>query len=130
MVTPARPGRFNLSAAAIGEHHSLTLTSKNHVHDIGTLQAGRNRSQLCAGRIVWLDAVVNDSDYRILKNARDPVVHRKLPRIPGSARMPSGGQGPASQCGWSTPSPVPRSAQLSGLDIGILRGASHGRGGR
>lgn len=72
---------LDLSAAAIGEQHSLASRSTGHAHDIGTLQENQNRAQLCAGCTAWLDAVVSDTDYELLKNARDPLVHRKLPRI-------------------------------------------------
>jgi hypothetical protein len=70
---------LDLSAAAVGVHHGAPLRQGNPVHDVTDLNAVRG--QLCSGCVTWLDGVVQDRTYPILKDARDKLVHRKLPRF-------------------------------------------------
>jgi hypothetical protein len=69
---------LDLCAAAIGELHSVPTSAPGQVHDIASL--GDHRNQLCAGCNAWRTAVVGNNSYRVLKNVRDPMTHKTLPR--------------------------------------------------
>jgi hypothetical protein len=71
---------LDLSAATLGALHNLPTPKSDQVHDVGDLDKQSHRAQLCAGCLNWLDVVLNDPDYAILKSARDPLTHRSIPR--------------------------------------------------
>lgn len=69
---------LDLGAAALGLRHRLPARP-NRVHDVEDLRRGRE--QLCDGCAKWLENVLTDPEYLNLKQARDRLVHRRLPRL-------------------------------------------------
>lgn len=70
---------LDLGAATLGAQHNLSTRWPDHVHDVVELNK-HYRGDLCGGCLRWLDDIVTDPDFEILKSARDPLVHRMLGR--------------------------------------------------
>ncbi len=75
---------LDLCAATLGVIHGVPVMKNgevmpDRVHDVQGLRS--HRPELCEGCRDWLTKVVGDQRYKTLKDLRDPMTHRTLPRL-------------------------------------------------
>jgi hypothetical protein len=80
---------LDLCAATIGALH---LPRSQRAYDILDLDQAKRRASLCKACTAWLDGVISDPDYSLLKDIRNPLTHSTMPRI-----LAIGGAAPAPE---------------------------------